>query len=129
MEPTDSTDAADRAPTAALTAGQTAALILAAGLGTRFGGRKLLAPIGGKPMLQHVLDLAADAELSPIVVVMGADGDQVIAMCSWRSERRVFNREPERGLASSVRIGVKAIESSVATRMVVLLGDQPFLTV
>ena len=52
----------------------TAGLILGAGLGTRFGGRKLLAPIDGQPMLQHVLDLAADVELGRVVVVLGTDG-------------------------------------------------------
>ena len=38
----------------------TVGLVLAAGAGSRFGGGKLLATIGGRPVLQHVLD----AELS-----------------------------------------------------------------
>ena len=36
-------------------------VILAAGAGSRFGGGKLLATIGGRPVLQHVLDTLADA--------------------------------------------------------------------
>jgi molybdenum cofactor cytidylyltransferase len=106
---------------------RTAALILAAGLGTRFGGRKLLAPIDGKPMLQHVLDLAADAELAPIVVVLGEDGDELEASCEWRSELRLRNRAPWDGLATSVQLGIRALQRLGAQRVAVLMGDQPCL--
>ena len=105
----------------------TAALILAAGLGTRFGGRKLLAPIDGQPMLQHVLDLVADAEMAPVVVVLGDDGDELEAACRWRSELRLRNRSPQEGLASSVRLGLRALDRLHAERAAVLMGDQPFL--
>jgi molybdenum cofactor cytidylyltransferase len=105
----------------------TAALILAAGLGTRFGGRKLLAPIDGKPMLQHVLDLAADAGLSPVVVVLGTDGDELLANCTWREEIQVFNWQPSAGLSGSIARGIAAMSGTQATRTAVLLGDQPFL--
>ena len=37
------------------------AVVLAAGAGTRLGGGKLLAQIGGRPVLQHVLDALATA--------------------------------------------------------------------
>ena len=107
----------------------TAALILAAGLGTRFGGRKLLAPIDGQPMLQHVLDLAADAELSPVVVVLGADDDEIESACKWRSELRVRNPLPQGGIAGSVRLGLSTVSRLAhAERAVVLLGDQPLLS-
>jgi molybdenum cofactor cytidylyltransferase len=105
-----------------------AGLILAAGLGTRFGGHKLLAPIDGRPMLQHVLDLAAAASLDPVVVVLGTDSHELRAACSWRSEIRVHNPTPKAGLSGSVRIGLAELERSGASRVVVLLGDQPFLT-
>ena len=105
----------------------TAGVILAAGLATRFGGRKLLAPIDGRPMLQHVLDLAAAAPLDHVVVVLGADVAAIEAACTWRDERRVINPKPARGLAGSVRLGLRALEDTDAGRAVVMLGDQPFL--
>jgi CTP:molybdopterin cytidylyltransferase MocA len=105
-----------------------AGLVLAAGLGTRFGGRKLATPIDGRPMLQPVLDLAAAAALEPVVVVLGTDADELLRTCTWRSEIRVRNPTPEAGLSGSVRMGLVELERSDASRVVVLLGDQPFLT-
>lgn len=105
----------------------TAAVILAAGLATRFGGHKLVAPIDGRPMLQHVLDVAAAAPLTRVVVVLGADAAEIEAACEWRDERRVINPDTVSGLAGSVRVGLRALEDSQAGRAVVLLGDQPFL--
>lgn len=107
----------------------TAGLILAAGFGSRFGGQKLLAPIDGKPMLQHVLDLCAEAELSRVVVVLGTDATEIEAGCSWRDELRVRNYWPEKGLSSSVKSGLwTLLRLNSVQRVVVLLGDQPFLT-
>jgi CTP:molybdopterin cytidylyltransferase MocA len=48
------------------------ALVLAAGSGSRFGGGKLLAPIGGRPVLQRVLDTIAGAGIDDVDVVLGA---------------------------------------------------------
>lgn len=106
----------------------TAGLILAAGLGTRFGGRKLLALIDGRPMLQHVLDLAAVADLTPVVVVLGDDVEPLVAACTWRAEIRVVNPRPRDGISGSVRIGLGVLEPGETERVVVLLGDQPMLS-
>jgi CTP:molybdopterin cytidylyltransferase MocA len=50
-------------------------IVLAAGAGRRFGGPKQLAPLDGRPLLQHVVDAAPD----PLTVVLGAHADQVRA--------------------------------------------------
>lgn len=109
----------------------TGAVVLAAGRGSRFGGGKMLAPVDGRPMLQHVLDLAAEASLSPIVVVLGEDADAIEAIVGWRGETRVRNPAPEEGLSSSLAIGISALPPADALppveRALVLLGDQPFL--
>jgi len=104
----------------------TAGLILAAGRGSRFGGRKMLAVVDGRPMLQHVLDLAAAAALNPVVVVIGEDADEIESAMTWRREARVRNEDPGRGLSSSVRLGLDALRD--AERVLVLLGDQPYLS-
>ena len=101
-----------------------AAVVLAAGAGSRFGGGKLLAPLGGRPVLQHVLDAVAAAGLERVVVVLGSDAAAVEGAVAWRAERRVVNPDPMRGLASSVQIGIAALDADV-DRAVVVLGDQP----
>jgi molybdenum cofactor cytidylyltransferase len=107
----------------------TAALVLGAGLSTRFGGRKLLAAVDGQPMLQHVLDLCAEADLAPVVVVLGDDADDVESACVWRHELRIRNPEPQSGMASSVRLGFTTLTRLAdAQRAAVMMGDQPFLT-
>ena len=85
--------------------GRVAAIVLAAGAGSRFGGGKLLATVDGRPLLQHTLDRLAEAGIDDVIVVLGADAAAVEAAIEWRAERRVVNPEPERGLASSLAIG------------------------
>jgi CTP:molybdopterin cytidylyltransferase MocA/SAM-dependent methyltransferase len=103
------------------------AVVLAAGAGTRFGGGKLLAMLEGRPVLQHVLDRVADAGVEDVVVVLGDDADAVEVAIDWRRERRVRNPEPGRGLSSSVRIGMEALDEGVDGALIVL-GDQPLVS-
>ncbi|HEY7940414.1 MAG TPA: NTP transferase domain-containing protein, partial [Candidatus Limnocylindrales bacterium] len=83
-------------------------VVLAAGAGSRFGGGKLLAPLEGRPVLQHVLDTLAAAGLTNVVVVLGEDAEAVETALRWRTERRVRNPDPARGLASSLQVGLAA---------------------
>jgi CTP:molybdopterin cytidylyltransferase MocA len=103
------------------------AVVLAAGSGSRFGGGKLLASLHGKPLLQHVLDHVAEAGLTEVVVVVGRDADRIEQAVSWRTERRIGNPEPERGLASSVQTAMAALDAGVDA-VLILLGDQPTVT-
>ena len=104
------------------------AIVLAAGAGTRFGGGKLLAPIGGRPVLQHVLDALATAGVGDVVVVIGDDLDAIEAAIAWRSERRVRNPDPGRGLSSSLRVGLDAVGDDAHVALIAL-GDQPLVPV
>lgn len=56
-------------------------IILAAGKGTRMRSDlpKVLHPIGGKPMLQHVVDACEPIATEQIIVIYGHGGDQVRA--------------------------------------------------
>lgn len=107
---------------------RTVGLVLAAGAGSRFGGGKLLAPIGGRPILQHVLDALAAAGVGEVIVVLGRDADAIEAAIAWRGERRVVNPEPERGLSSSLQVGFEAVGPAVGS-VLVALGDQPLVSV
>lgn len=106
---------------------RTAGVVLAAGAGSRFGGRKLLASLAGRPVLQHVLDAFAAAGVAEVVVVLGTDAPAIEAAIAWRHERRVVNPRPSAGLSSSLRLGLEALEALGAEVEVALvaLGDQP----
>jgi molybdenum cofactor cytidylyltransferase len=107
-------------------AGRVAAVVLAAGAGARFGGGKLLAPLEGRPLLQHVIDRLAASRLDETVVVLGDDADAVDAAMDWGEARRVRNPDPARGLASSLQIGIAAVDDGSDAALIVL-GDQPRL--
>ena len=100
------------------------AIVLAAGAGSRFGGGKLLASVDGKPILQHVLDSLAAAAVQDVIVVLGDDAREIERRIHWRTERRVRNPDPGRGLSSSVRVGLEAVDPSTDGALFVL-GDQP----
>ena len=71
------------------------AVVLAAGAGSRFGGRKLEARIAGRPMLQHVLDSLAEAGLEDSIVVIGPESP-LAARIAGRHARPVVNPDPAR---------------------------------
>lgn len=100
-----------------------AALILAAGRSTRFGTDKLVAEFRGRPMIEHVIDAALAAGLSPVVVVVGPDRE-----IRWPSVRIVVNPDPSLGISSSLQSGLAALEGESVSRVVVLLADQPLVS-
>jgi molybdenum cofactor cytidylyltransferase len=87
------------------------AIVLAAGASTRFGGGKILAPLDGRPLLEHVLTAVRAAGIDRTVVVLGTDAEEIGAAIEWADERRVVNPTPEAGLSSSLRVGMSAVEA------------------
>ena len=104
------------------------AVVLAAGNSVRFGSSKMLAPLDGRPLLQHVLDLAAGVGLAPVVVVLGHDAAAVRRACTWRNETVVVNPGSDARLSDSVKLGLAQLALGAAERAVVLMADQPRLT-
>src|SRR5690242_16804740 len=103
------------------------AIVLAAGSGSRFGGGKLLATIGSRPVLEHVLDAIAAAGVDDVVVVLGVEAPAIEAAIDWRTERRVVNPAPEDGLSSSLRVAFDAVPAAT-DRVLIALGDQPLVS-
>jgi CTP:molybdopterin cytidylyltransferase MocA len=100
------------------------AIVLAAGGGSRFGGVKLLAKLGGRPIIEAVLDNLREAPVDEIIAVVGADAVRLREVCERYGVRTVANEEWERGQSTSVVAGLRASGGRAA---VVLLGDQPFV--
>lgn len=105
-----------------------AAVVLAAGASRRFGSPKLVAQLGGRPVLGHVLDALAASPVDEVIVVLGGDAAAIEDAVAWRAERRVVNSRPQDGLSSSLRVGLDAAAGDPETEAVlVALGDQPGL--
>ncbi|HWS81552.1 MAG TPA: nucleotidyltransferase family protein [Rubrobacter sp.] len=100
------------------------AIVLAAGGGSRFGGGKLLAELGGRPIIETVLHNLREAPVDEIIVVLGADAQRLREVCERYGARTLANEEWERGQSTSVLAGLRACGGEAA---VVLLGDQPFI--
>jgi molybdenum cofactor cytidylyltransferase len=102
------------------------AVILAAGAASRMGQPKLLLSWKGRTILQHVIDAARDASLSPIVVVTGA-GAEAIASALPDDVIPVENGRWMEGPGTSIAAGVASLSSGVDA-CIILLGDQPRLS-
>jgi molybdenum cofactor cytidylyltransferase len=101
--------------------------VLAAGRGTRFGGDvpKPLLPFAGQPLVLHALRAASGSRAGPVFVV--ASDDRVAAIVPADVEV-LRNDHPELGIASSLRVVLRALEPRVEVDAVVVgLADQPLV--
>lgn len=99
-------------------------LVLAAGGGSRFGGRKQLADVGGRPLLECVLATMARASLGRVVVVLGHEREAVLDGVDLHGAQAVACERWEEGQSASLRAGLAVLDDCDA--VVVALGDQPF---
>lgn len=100
--------------------------MLAAGPSERFGGRKQLAVLDGRPLLEHALIAMAAAPLDRVVVVLGAHSDEVLEGVPLHDAEPVVCSGWREGLGASLRAGVAALPECEA--VAVVLGDQPRLS-
>jgi molybdenum cofactor cytidylyltransferase len=100
-----------------------AAVVLAAGAGSRFGGTKQVAVLEGKPLVRHAVDAAHAAGIQDVVVVVGHDADAVAA-AAGDGARIVRNPRWRAGQSTSLIAGIDALGEDVDAA-VVLLADQP----
>src|SRR6185295_12832490 len=102
-----------------------AAVVLAAGRSTRMGGpNKLLAEIGGEPLVRIAAEQALASRAKPVIVVTGHQREQVEAALRGLDVRLVHNPDFAQGLGTSVSTGVAAVPAE-ADGAIVCLGDMP----
>lgn len=101
-------------------------VILAAGEGTRMKSHvpKVLHRIGGRPMITHLLDTAAQLEPAAVHVVVGSGADQVKAACADRQVNWVLQAE-RKGTGHAVMQVMPDIPDDAV--VMVLLGDHPLI--
>jgi molybdenum cofactor cytidylyltransferase len=104
-----------------------AAIVLAAGRSTRMGGpNKLLAEIGGKPLVRIIAEQALASKASPVVVVTGHQKAEIEQALGGLNVTFAHNPDFADGLATSVKTGIAAVPEE-ADGAVVCLGDMPLI--
>lgn len=103
-----------------------AIVVLAAGKGTRMKSdlHKVLHPIAGRPMLEHLLASAEHLSPKRRVVIVGAGREQIEAQLGERATYRV--QEPQLGTGHAVQQAEDALEDFEGD-VLVLYGDVPFV--
>ena len=99
---------------------QTGCVIMASGLGKRFGGNKLMADFHGKPMIQRALDASEMLFTKRVVVTRD---ERIAALCREQNVDVVLHALPHR--SDTVRLGLQALGELDACMF--LPGDQPLL--
>ena len=101
-------------------------VILAAGEGTRMKSRlpKVLQPLGGRPMLAHLLETAASLDPQQVHVVIGSSADRVKKALDDFNVNWVVQAERQ-GTGHAVMQAMPAIPDD--TCVLVLLGDHPLI--
>ena len=88
------------------------------------GPNKLLAEIGGRPLVRIVAEAALTSQARPVVVVTGHERERIEAAFAGLPVSFVYNPLYAEGLGTSLRAGIAAVPAQ-ANGAVVCLGDMP----
>ena len=104
------------------------AVVPAAGSAERFGGRKLLTPVDGEPLLDRTIRSLLDGGAAEVIVVVGKDAraelERDVNSLLDPRVRPIENPDPTRGMFSSIQEGVAQARGDA---LLVLPGDMPFV--
>lgn len=91
------------------------------------GRTKQLLPLGGRPLVVRAVDAALDSAVWPVVVVLGANAEEIRPVLAKHPVLIVENPAWVEGLASSLRAGIAALQqfSRSLAGAIVALCDQP----
>ena len=106
------------------------AVILAAGLGTRMRSStpKVLHPLGGHPMLLHVLKTLENVGFDKTALVVGPDMEDVIEVASdYQPDIKIIVQEERLGTGHAVMAAESFFNNNEGT-IIVVYGDTPLLT-
>ncbi|TCV96279.1 UDP-N-acetylglucosamine pyrophosphorylase /glucosamine-1-phosphate N-acetyltransferase [Luteibacter rhizovicinus] len=106
-------------------------VILAAGEGKRMKSAtaKVLMPLAGRPLLQHVIDVARTLDPAGIHVVHGHRGDKVTAAFAHDTTLDWIEQTERLGTGHAVRTALEHLRANgvLEGRVVVLYGDVPLI--
>jgi bifunctional UDP-N-acetylglucosamine pyrophosphorylase/glucosamine-1-phosphate N-acetyltransferase len=109
-----------------------AAIILAAGLGTRMRSQraKVLHELGGEPLLAHTLRAFAAIQPYPLILVLGHQASEVeaAARCTLpRSQLLATHQHRQLGTGDAARAGVRGLPADFSGDVLIGYGDMPRL--
>ncbi len=105
-----------------------AAVILAAGLSSRYGSNKLLLPFRNSTVIHCVAQTVLRAAVEHTVVVTGHERERIEAALDSLPLRFVHNpRYREGEMSSSIKVGLADLEQTPAVGAFIVPGDQPLL--
>jgi bifunctional UDP-N-acetylglucosamine pyrophosphorylase/glucosamine-1-phosphate N-acetyltransferase len=105
-----------------------AVIILAAGRGTRMHSDrpKVLHPIGGKPLLGHLIETVSHINPTQLVVVYGFQGEQLKAAFSTHPAITWVEQREQQGTGHAVLQALPFLD--VVDHVLILYGDAPLIT-
>jgi molybdenum cofactor cytidylyltransferase len=101
-----------------------AAIVLAAGAGSRFGANKLVTEVAGRPLVRLSVELVLRSTVCDVIVVIGHETARLREALHEMPVRFVENVAYASGLGGSVAVGAGALNAD-SSAAVVVLGDQP----
>ncbi len=109
-----------------------AVVIMAAGKGTRMNNAdkaKVMFAVNGKPMIEHVVDLALILEASHVIVIVGWQKDSVVNHLAavFGSKVECVEQNPQCGTGHAV-MQAELLLKNFAGDVLVLSGDVPLLS-
>jgi molybdenum cofactor cytidylyltransferase len=107
-----------------------AAVILAAGASRRLGQAKQLVRQGSETLLERTIRVVREAGVSDIFIVLGAQRELISASIAFKDALLVFNENWEKGIATSIHAGLRALDTHPAewSAALILSCDQPKLS-
>lgn len=107
-----------------------AIVVLAAGMSSRLGTPKQLIEYNGKSLLLHTLNVALEANVRPVVVVIGAHSESIKKEIGSMELNKIENEQWEEGIASSIRRGIASVQEIdvQVDGIIFMVCDQPYVS-
>jgi molybdenum cofactor cytidylyltransferase len=102
-------------------------ILLAAGGSMRLGHPKQLLKFGDRTLLQYSIEAALASGATPVVVVLGANADQLQQEINSEKVQVMMNQKWEEGMASSIRCGVSGFDD-IVEGIILMVCDQPYVS-
>lgn len=103
-----------------------AAIVLAAGRGSRMGRDKMRLAWRGRLLPAWPVMAAMAAGMGPVVAVIAPGHDDVATVLAGLGARVVVNPDPDAGMAGSIRCGIATLGPGIDAAAI-LLGDMPLV--